>query len=100
MDCDTTALNPTSRWLKYKLLAGGGMLKIVNPTVPRHCVGCATTRSSRGHHRARGQVRHIEDVERRSDHRQRIAAEHLPVFDCAFKPARGMRSIHYLAHLR
>jgi ribonucleoside-diphosphate reductase alpha chain len=34
MDCDTTGIEPDIALVKYKLLAGGGMLKIVNRTVP------------------------------------------------------------------
>ena len=33
MDCDTTGIEPDIALVKYKLLAGGGMLKIVNQTV-------------------------------------------------------------------
>ena len=35
MDCDTTGIEPDIALIKYKKLVGGGMLKIVNGTVPR-----------------------------------------------------------------
>ncbi len=102
MDCDTTGIEPDIALVKYKLLAGGGMLKIVNRTVPE-----ALRRLGYDEKQAAAIIAHvdkfdtIEDVEEKG---QTIVSglrpEHLPVFDCAFKPARGMRSIHYLAHLK
>ncbi len=102
MDCDTTGIEPDIALVKYKLLAGGGMLKIVNRTVPE-----ALRRLGYSPSEIERIVAHIdkydtiEDVE---ENGQRIASglkpEHLPVFDCAFKPARGRRAIHYMAHLK
>jgi len=102
MDCDTTGIEPDIALVKYKLLAGGGMLKIVNRTVPE-----ALRRLGYSAPEIERIVAHIdkydtiEDVE---ENGQRIASglkpEHLPVFDCAFKPARGRRAIHYMAHLK
>ncbi len=34
MDCDTTGIEPDLALVKYKKLVGGGMIKIVNSTVP------------------------------------------------------------------
>ncbi len=93
MDCDTTGIEPDIALVKYKQLAGGGMLKIVNRTVPMSL-------SRLGYDDAAIQriVKHIEDkdtIEGAAD----IKAEHLPVFDCAFKAAQGTRSIAWKAHI-
>jgi ribonucleoside-diphosphate reductase alpha chain len=102
MDCDTTGVEPDIALVKYKLLAGGGMLKIVNRTVPEGPPSPRLQRrGNRSHHRARREVRHHR--RRRGNGttiRSGFKAEHLPVFDCAFKAFRGKRSIGYLAHLK
>jgi ribonucleoside-diphosphate reductase alpha chain len=102
MDCDTTGIEPDIALVKYKLLAGGGMLKIVNRGVPD-----ALRRLNYSEAETSRIVAHIEKydtIEDVEDNGQKIAsglkAEHLPVFDCAFKPAQGKRSIGYLAHLK
>ncbi|MGA2788268.1 MAG: vitamin B12-dependent ribonucleotide reductase [Verrucomicrobiota bacterium] len=109
MDCDTTGVEPDIALVKYKLLAGGGMLKIVNRGVPD-----ALRRLGYGAKEIDGIIAHIEkfdtieDVEENSDASRAggktiasgLKPGHLPVFDCAFKPYRGKRSIHYLAHLK
>ena len=102
MDCDTTGVEPDIALVKYKLLAGGGMLKIVNRTVTQ-----ALKRLGYNDKVIEGIVAHvdkydtIEDVE---DNGQTIQSglkpEHLEVFDCAFKAYRGKRSIGYMAHLK
>ncbi len=102
MDCDTTGIEPDIALVKYKLLAGGGMLKIVNRTVPdglaRLGYSPEEVNSIVGHI-----DRHdtIEDVQEGGQGIQSgLKSEHLPVFDCAFKAHRGQRSIEYLAHLK
>jgi len=102
MDCDTTGIEPDIALVKYKLLAGGGMLKIVNRTVPQ-----ALQRLDYGGTEIAGIIAHIEKFDTIEDAeeggqtvRSGLKPEHLPVFDCAFKPHRGRRSIHYLAHLK
>jgi ribonucleoside-diphosphate reductase alpha chain len=102
MDCDTTGVEPDIALVKYKLLAGGGMLKIVNRTVPQ-----ALQRLGYSAAENENIIAHIEkfdtleDVEENgATVRSGLKPEHLPVFDCAFKPYRGKRSIHYLAHLK
>jgi ribonucleoside-diphosphate reductase alpha chain len=102
MDCDTTGIEPDIALVKYKLLAGGGMLKIVNRTVPE-----ALRRLNYADDQVKGIVAHIEQfdtiedvVEEGKTIPSRLKPEHLPVFDCAFKAFRGKRSIHYLAHLK
>jgi len=102
MDCDTTGIEPDIALVKYKLLAGGGMLKIVNRTVPEALERLGYTAAA-----AQPIVQHIEKYETIEDAADEgqlaqsgLRPEHLPVFDCAFKPYRGQRSIHYLAHLK
>jgi len=102
MDCDTTGIEPDIALVKYKLLAGGGMLKIVNRTVPeglsRLGYSAAEVEQITAHI---SKFDTIEDVEEEgATVRSGLKAEHLAVFDCAFKPFRGQRSIQYLAHLR
>ena len=102
MDCDTTGVEPDIALVKYKLLAGGGMLKIVN-----RGVADALRRLSYNPQEIECVIAHIEkfdtieDVEENGQTvRSGLKPEHLAVFDCAFKPYRGKRSIHYLAHLK
>jgi ribonucleoside-diphosphate reductase alpha chain len=102
MDCDTTGVEPDIALVKYKLLAGGGMLKIVNRTVPQ-----ALQRLGYNAKEIEAIVAHIEkhdtieDVEENgSIIKSGLKSEHLEVFDCAFKAAKGKRSIGYMAHLK
>ena len=94
MDCDTTGIEPDIALIKYKKLVGGGLLKIVNQTVPK-----ALQRL--GYHQAQ-----MDEICRYLDERETIEGapslrpEHLAVFDCAFKAVNGTRSIHYLGHVR
>ncbi|HEX7231621.1 MAG TPA: vitamin B12-dependent ribonucleotide reductase, partial [Candidatus Binatia bacterium] len=94
MDCDTTGVEPDIALIKYKKLVGGGLLKIVNNTVPRALK------------RLGYDVKQIQDiVEYVEEHETIEGAPHLrdddlPVFDCAFKPANGSRSIHYMGHVK
>jgi len=94
MDCDTTGVEPDIALVKYKKLVGGGVLKLVNNTVPRAL------------RRVGYEAREIQEIVEYIDEQETIEgapalrSEHLPVFDCAFKPARGARSIHPLGHLR
>jgi ribonucleoside-diphosphate reductase alpha chain len=94
MDCDTTGVEPDIALVKYKQLAGGGMLKIVNQTVP------LALRTLGYDDRQIGAIaEHInknDTIEGAPD----LKPEHLPVFDCAFKPAGGERSIEWRAHVR
>jgi ribonucleoside-diphosphate reductase alpha chain len=104
MDCDTTGIEPDIALVKYKLLAGGGMLKIVNRTVPP-----ALQRLGYTSDEVAGILIHIEKYDTIEDVtdpdtgktvRSGLKPEHLPVFDCAFKPHLGTRSLHYRGHLR
>ncbi len=102
MDCDTTGIEPDIALVKYKVLAGGGLLKIVNRTVPEGLRRLGY--SARETDQIVAHVEKFDTIEDVMDNggivRSGLKPEHLPVFDCAFKPHRGVRSIHYLAHLR
>jgi ribonucleoside-diphosphate reductase alpha chain len=94
MDCDTTGIEPDIALVKYKKLVGGGMIKIVNQSVPGvlRKLGYAAAQ--------------VDDILRHVDEQEMIEGaphlreEHLPVFDCAFPPGNGKRSIHYMGHIK
>ncbi|HYE89024.1 MAG TPA: vitamin B12-dependent ribonucleotide reductase [Vicinamibacterales bacterium] len=94
MDCDTTGVEPDIALVKYKKLVGGGMMKIVNTTVPMALKKLGYTASQ------------IDDIVKYIDEQETIeGAPHLmerdlPVFDCAFKAQKGERSIHYMGHIK
>ncbi len=94
MDCDTTGVEPDIALVKYKTLAGGGLLKIVNRTVP-----LALRRLGYNEAAIAAIVEHIDKTDT-IEGAPGLKPEHLPVFDCAFPPRNGHRSIHYLAHLK
>nr|WP_240907024.1 vitamin B12-dependent ribonucleotide reductase [Paludisphaera rhizosphaerae] len=94
MDCDTTGIEPDIALVKYKLLAGGGMLKIVNRTVPS-----ALRKLGYDEPEIRGVLDYI-DAHDTIEGAPGLKDEHLSIFDCAFAPPQGGRSIHYLGHLR
>src|SRR6185436_19442426 len=107
MDCDTTGIEPDIALVKYKLLAGGGMLKLVNRTVPEGLrrLGYSDEEITRvvAHVEKYDTIENIE--EKQADGSIEITQsglkpEHIEIFDCAFKPYRGKRSIHYRAHLK
>jgi len=94
MDCSTTGPEPDIALVKYKVLAGGGMLKIVN-----HSVALALSRLGYDE-------KHIEEIVEFINKNDTIEGaphffeEHLQIFDCAFKPAKGKRAIHYKGHIK
>jgi ribonucleoside-diphosphate reductase alpha chain len=94
MDCDTTGVEPDIALVKYKKLVGGGMLKIVNNTVPR-----ALKRLGYESKDVQAIVEYIDEHDT-IEGAPELKGEHLPVFDCAFKAAQGSRAIHHLGHLR
>ena len=94
MDCDTTGIEPDLALVKYKKLVGGGMIKIVNQTVPTALFKLGYT-----HEQADAIVSYI-DATGTIEGAPLVKDEHLPVFDCSFKPAKGTRFIHYMGHLR
>ncbi|MEK7615050.1 MAG: vitamin B12-dependent ribonucleotide reductase [Patescibacteria group bacterium] len=93
MDCDTTGVEPDIALVKYKWLVGGGMLKMVNNTVPEALTRLGYTQSERNDILA-----FIESTDT-IEGAPHIKPEHLPVFDCAFKAANGTRTIPYMGHV-
>jgi ribonucleoside-diphosphate reductase alpha chain len=94
MDCDTTGIEPDIALVKYKQLAGGGMLKIVNRTVPM------ALRKLGYDEPTVGGILDYVDVKDTIEGAPGLNEGHLPVFDCAFAPPQGGRSIHFRGHLR
>jgi ribonucleoside-diphosphate reductase alpha chain len=94
MDCDTTGVEPDIALVKYKTLVGGGVMKIVNQTVPE-----ALRRLGYSPKEVSEIVDHI-DRNGTIEGETPLHEEDLPVFDCAFRAANGIRSIHYMGHLR
>jgi ribonucleoside-diphosphate reductase alpha chain len=103
MDCDTTGIEPDIALVKYKLLAGGGMLKIVNQTVKP-----ALEKLDYNSEEIERIIAHIDAFDTIEDVvdtdgstiTSGLKPEHLSIFDCAFKPFKGERSLNYMAHLR
>jgi ribonucleoside-diphosphate reductase alpha chain len=94
MDCDTTGIEPDIALVKYKKLVGGGVLKIVNNTVP-----LALQKLGYSPDTIHGILQFIDEMET-IEGAPGLRSEHLPVFDCAFKPSNGSRTIHYMGHIR
>jgi ribonucleoside-diphosphate reductase alpha chain len=94
MDCDTTGIEPDLALVKYKKLVGGGMIKIVNNTVPSALIKLGYSDSE-----VNAIVSYI-DATGTIEGAPAIKAEHLAVFDCSFKPAKGTRSISYMGHIK
>jgi ribonucleoside-diphosphate reductase alpha chain len=94
MDCDTTGIEPDLALIKYKKLVGGGMIKIVNNTVPGALFKLGYT-----HEQTDAIVSYV-DATGTIEGAPHIKDDHLAVFDCSFKPAKGTRSIHYMGHLK
>jgi ribonucleoside-diphosphate reductase alpha chain len=94
MDCDTTGVEPDIALVKYKKLVGGGVLKIVNRTVPQALEVLGYTPS---------QIAEIVDHIDRNETIEGAPAlkdDHLPVFDCAFRARNGVRSIAASGHYK
>ncbi|MGE3457163.1 MAG: vitamin B12-dependent ribonucleotide reductase, partial [Kofleriaceae bacterium] len=94
MDCDTTGVEPDIAIVKYKRLVGGGLLKIVNNTVPE-----ALGKLGYDDKEVEAIVSHIDDNDT-IEGAPGLEDEDLPVFDCAFRSSNGSRSIHYMGHIR
>ncbi|MBS3059925.1 MAG: vitamin B12-dependent ribonucleotide reductase [DPANN group archaeon] len=94
MDCDTTGIEPPIALVSYKWLVGGGMIKMVNNIVPEalRTLGYSDEEST--------EILEYLDKNDTIEGAPHLKTEHLPVFDCAFKPANGKRSIHYLGHVK
>jgi ribonucleoside-diphosphate reductase alpha chain len=94
MDCDTTGVEPDIALVKYKKLVGGGLLKIVNQTVPLALKKLGYIDE---------QIEHIIAYIDKNDTIEgapHLKEEHLSVFDCAFQAAKGTRTIHYMGHVK
>ncbi len=94
MDCDTTGIEPDLALVKYKKLVGGGFIKIVNNVVPMALLKLGYT------DRQAGNIVNYIDQNGTIEGSPDLKSEHLPVFDCSLKPAKGKRSIHYMGHVR
>ncbi|HEU4635474.1 MAG TPA: vitamin B12-dependent ribonucleotide reductase [Edaphobacter sp.] len=94
MDCDTTGIEPDLALVKYKKLVGGGMIKIVNNTVPS-----ALFKLGYSNAEVDAIVSYI-DATGPIEGAPHVKPEHLAVFDCSFKAAKGTRSIHYMGHIK
>jgi ribonucleoside-diphosphate reductase alpha chain len=94
MDCDTTGVEPDIALVKYKKLVGGGLMKIVNQTVPM-----ALEKLGYSAPQIEAIVDYIDKTET-IEGAPALKESHLPVFDCAFKAAKGNRSIHYMGHIK
>jgi ribonucleoside-diphosphate reductase alpha chain len=94
MDCDTTGIEPDIALVKYKKLVGGGVFKIVNNTVPLALRQLGYTEAQ-----VQSIVAYIDSNDT-IEGSPELREEHLPVFDCAFQPAKGSRSIQYMGHVK
>jgi ribonucleoside-diphosphate reductase alpha chain len=94
MDYDTTGIEPDIALIKYKKLVGGGLMKIVNNTVPR-----ALRRLGYNEVQIEQIIGYIDENDT-IEGAPYLREEHLPVFDCACKPAKGSRTIHYMGHIK
>ncbi len=94
MDCDTTGIEPDLALVKYKKLVGGGVIKIVNNTVPAALIKLGYTPEQ-----VERIVGHIDSTGSIEGAPQ-LKPEHLAVFDCSFRPQNGTRSIHYMGHVK
>jgi len=94
MDCDTTGIEPDIALVKYKKLVGGGVMKIVNQSVPRVLQRLGYAKAE------------VDEIVRYIDEKEMIEGaphlkpEHLAIFDCAFPPRDGERSIHWMGHIK
>src|SRR3954466_5490754 len=94
MDCDTTGVEPDIALVKYKKLVGGGLMKIVNQTVPMALRKLGYTQPQTD------AIIDYIDKNETIEGAPALKDSHLPVFDCAFKAAKGNRSIHYMGHIK
>lgn len=94
MDCDTTGVEPDLALVKYKKLVGGGLIKIVNNIVPMALLKLGYTEQQAS------EIVNYIDQNGTIEGAPHLKGEHLAVFDCSLKPAKGKRSIHYMGHIR
>jgi ribonucleoside-diphosphate reductase alpha chain len=94
MDCDTTGIEPDLALVKYKKLVGGGVIKIVNQTVPQALIKLGYTPEQ-----VDAIVTHI-DATGTIEGAPHLKDQHLPVFDCSFRAQNGTRFIHHMGHVK
>ncbi len=94
MDCDTTGVEPDIALVKYKKLVGGGFLKIVNNTISMALKELGYSADD-----VAAIVAYVDEKET-IEGAPALAPEHLAIFDCAFRPQNGVRSIDWMGHLR
>lgn len=94
MDCDTTGVEPDIALIKFKWLVGGGVMKIVNTTVPLALESLGYKKNE-----VADIIKYLHD-RGTIEGAPHLKDEHLPVFDCAFKPTNGVRSIQFMGHIR
>ena len=93
MDCDTTGIEPDLALVKYKTLVGGGSMKLVNQSIPTVLKHLKYSEKD-----IKSIIDYISDND--TIEGSPLKEEHLPIFDCAFKPVNGQRSLHYMSHLK
>ncbi len=94
MDCDTTGIEPDLALVKHKRLVGGGVIKIVNQTVPQALMHLGYEPEQAA------QIVAWIDQQGTIEGAPGLKPEHLPVFDCSLAPAGGGRSISWRGHLK
>ncbi|TDI86698.1 MAG: vitamin B12-dependent ribonucleotide reductase [Caldithrix sp.] len=94
MDCDTTGIEPDLALVKYKKLVGGGVMKIVNNTIPEALKKLNYTDTETS-----AIVKYVDENDT-IEGAPGLKQDHLPVFDCSFKPANGERTIHHMGHVK
>ena len=93
MDCDTTGIEPDLALVKMKKLVGGGVIKIVNNTVPQALMKLGYTPEQTS------EIVTYIDKNGRIDGAPYLQDEHVPVFDCSLATAGG-RSIAWRGHVK
>jgi ribonucleoside-diphosphate reductase alpha chain len=94
MDCDTTGIEPDLALVKYKKLVGGGLIKIVNNTVPQALMKLGYTPEQTG------DVVSYIDKNGKIEGAPHLKMEDYPVFDCSLAPQGGGRSITWTGHVK
>ncbi len=94
MDCDTTGIEPDLALVKYKKLVGGGLIKIVNNTVPQALMKLGYTPEQTS------EIVSYIDKNGKIEGAPHLKAEDLPVFDCSLAPQGGGRSITWTGHVK
>jgi ribonucleoside-diphosphate reductase alpha chain len=94
MDCDTTGIEPDLALVKHKKLVGGGVIRIVNNTVPEALMRLGYTPEQTS------EIVSFIDKNGKIDGAPYLKEEHVPVFDCSLAPAGGGRSIAWTGHVK